>query len=179
MSDFELPANRAMPIAAAAWVARSVEASDLPAIEALHDLAFGPGALTRAAYRVRERQPRFSRFCRVLYDGDTLVAAIRFTSVTIGGQGNALLLGPLAVAPDYANQGHGRRLIGEGVALARSAGIAIIVLVGDPPYYARFGFEPASSDRIEMPGPIDPARLLVLHTAQTRAHFSGRLVGAG
>ena len=196
MSD-TLPPAQSMPptdLNAAKFVVRSVRADDLPAIEALHDVAFGPGALTRAAYRVRERQPPFSAFCRVLYDGATLVASIRFTPVLIGGRGNALLLGPLAVAPAYANKGHGRRLIAEGIAAASAGGIGMIVLVGDPPYYQRFGFKPAVGDRIELPGPFDPARLLVLpltsgvlnplspayETAQPdqRASYGGRLTGA-
>lgn len=142
------------------YVSRPMTAADLPAVEALHDVAFGPGALTRTAYRVREGQPPFTPFCRVLHRADVLVAAIRYTEILIGGQRGALMLGPLAVAPAFANQGHGRRLIAESLAAAEQAGVALVLLVGDPPYYARFGFVPVPAGQITMPGPVDPGRLL-------------------
>lgn len=135
--------------------------ADLDALEALHDMAFGPGALTRAAYRVREGQPPYTPFCRVLYRGDELVAAIRYTRIVIGGEPGALMLGPLAVGPAYANQGHGRRLIAESLEIVERAGVPLVLLVGDVPYYARFGFKPVPMGRITMPAPVDPARLLV------------------
>jgi predicted N-acetyltransferase YhbS len=162
-----------------AFPSRAVTTRDLAAIEALHDAVFGPGALTRTAYRVREAQPRFTLHCRVLFDAETLVAAIRFTAVRIGGVDGALMLGPLGVASAYANQGHGRRLIVEGLASARAAGIAGVLLVGDPPYYARFGFARVPSGRIEMPGPVDPARLLLAEFVPGGAdHLKGRVSGA-
>ncbi len=145
---------------AADFVSRQMAVADLPAVEALHDLAFGPGALTRTAYRVREGQPPFTPFCRVLYRGDLLVAAIRYTAILIGGRPGALLLGPLAVSPAFANQGHGRRLIAESLEAAEQAGIALVLLVGDPRYYARFGFASVPAGQITMPGPADPARIL-------------------
>ena len=160
------------------FVSRVAHASDLPDIEALHDEAFGPGALTRVAYRIREGQPALSNFCRVMHDGATLVAALRFTPIVAGGRGNALMLGPLAVTSAYANQGHGRRLIAEGLEAARTAGVALIVLVGDPPYYERFGFRRAPFGQFHMPGPVDPARLLVLDLMSGQTPFDGRLEGA-
>jgi predicted N-acetyltransferase YhbS len=164
----------------AAWVSRVAVLSDLPAIEALHDQVFGPGALTRSAYRVREGQPPLSPYCRVLWHGDGLVSALRFTAIRIGGRGDALMLGPLAVAPAFANQGHGRRLVAEGLDAARTAGLRLVFLVGDPPYYARFGFKPVARGRIRMPGPVDPARLLVAElVAGAAEHYSGLVAAAG
>jgi predicted N-acetyltransferase YhbS len=157
---------------------RAVRAEDLPAIEALHDAVFGPGALTRTAYRVREGQPRFTPHCRVLFHGETLVAVIRFTAIRIGGAGGALMLGPLGVAAASANQGHGRRLLVEGLASAREAGVAAVLLVGDPPYYARFGFNRMPLGRIEMPGPVDPGRLLLADLVPEAAvALKGRVSG--
>lgn len=171
---------------AAADISRPMAAADLAAVEVLHDAAFGPGALTRTAYRVREGQPLFTPFCRVLYRGSVLVAAIRYTEVLIGGKRGALMLGPLAVSPAFANQGHGRRLIAESLQAAEQAGVALIVLVGDPPYYARFGFSPIPMGQITMPGPVDPARLLAKALpaagadadADALQSFQGRIQGA-
>jgi predicted N-acetyltransferase YhbS len=163
---------------AGAFPSRPMTAADASARDALHDAVFGPGALTRTAYRVREGQPAFSPHCRVLYHGDALVAAIRFTAIHIGDAEGALMLGPLAVAATYANQGHGRRLISEGLASAKAAGMVAVLLVGDPSYYARYGFAPVPPGQIEMPGPVDPARLLLAElTPAAGANLRGKVVG--
>jgi predicted N-acetyltransferase YhbS len=154
--------------------------ADLPAVTALHDQVFGPGALTRAAYRVREGQPHLTTYCRVLCDGATVIAAIKYTAIKIGGRSDALMLGPLMVAAHYGNQGHGRRLISESLKAAREGGIQLVLLVGDAPYYARFGFQPVlPMGRIEMPGPVDPRRLLVTGPdVAVVAEYAGMVRGA-
>ena len=137
-----------------------VTPTDYTGIGALHDTVFGPGALTRTAYRIREGLAHHSPYCRLAGHGPRLIGFIRFAPIQIGGQGRALMLGPLAVHADYANQGHARRLIGEGLEAARADGIALVILVGDRPYYGRLGFVPVPPGQITMPGPVDPARLL-------------------
>ncbi len=137
-----------------------VTSADHAGIGALHDAVFGPGALTRTAYRLREGLPYHTQFCRLAAHGPRLMGFIRFVPISIGGRGRALMLGPLAVHPDYANQGHARRLIGEGLDAARVAGMALVILVGDRPYYGRLGFLPVPAGHILMPGPVDPTRLL-------------------
>lgn len=137
-----------------------IDQKTLPEVLALHARAFGPGRFARAAYRVREGTPAISRFCLVSKVGGDVVAAIRFTEVTIGGKPGALLLGPLAVEARYAGLGYGKGLIAKGIDNARAAGIRLVVLVGDEPYYSRFGFKRVPPGRIRLPGPADPARIL-------------------
>lgn len=149
----------------ASYTVSPVLPADYAEMGALHDVVFGPGALTRTAYRIREGMPYHSPFCRVTRARGVLIAMIRFTPITIGGVGRALMLGPLAVAPSHANQGHARRLIAEGIDAARGAGIRIVMLVGDRPYYGRLGFAPVPSGQIAMPGPVDPSRLLAFEVA--------------
>ena len=121
----------------------------------------GPGRFARTAHRVREAAPAgFSPYCRVSLLAGRLVAAVRFTEICIGGKGGALLLGPLAVEPALANRGYGRGLAAQALEEARAAGIAIVVLVGDEPYYARLGFRRVPRGQIVLPGPVDPDRLL-------------------
>jgi len=168
-----------MSLPAPEFSSRAVTAADLPEIEALHDRVFGPGALSRTAYRLREGRPPSTRYCRVLHAGPVLVSSIRFTAITIGGEGRALMLGPLAVAPEFANQGYGRRLVGEGLEVARSAGERAVLLVGDQPYYARFGFAGVPYGHITMPGPVDPARLLLAELVSgASATYRGRVAAA-
>jgi predicted N-acetyltransferase YhbS len=138
---------------------------DLPAIKALQPRAFGPGRFARTAYRVREGLPLISRFCLVAATPAQVIAAIRFTEVTIGGVAGGLLLGPLAVEPDYAGQGYGKRLVADGLSNARAAGLRLSVLVGNAPYYARFGFVAVPPGQIWLPGPADPQRILAAELA--------------
>ena len=141
-------------------VVRPVLAADLPRIKAMHDRAFGPGRYVRAAHRVREGLPDFSDVCLLAERDGQLIAAIRFTPITIGGVPDALMLGPLAVEPAFAGQGVGRQLVAIGVERARELGYRLIVLVGDEPYYGKFGFKPVPLQQIRMPGPVNTARLL-------------------
>lgn len=139
---------------------RSVTLEDIPGIEALHARVFGPGRFGRTAYRVREGAPKKSNFCRLAATDGRLLAAVSFTPIRIGNTDNALLLGPLVVAPEVSNQGLGRKLIAAGLDTANSEGIAAVILVGDKPYYERFGFEQVPPGQIWFPGPVDPGRIL-------------------
>jgi predicted N-acetyltransferase YhbS len=139
---------------------RPATPDDLPAIKVLQPRAFGPGRFARTAYRIREGLPLISRFCLVAMSPDRLIAAIRFTEVSIGGVSGGLLLGPLAVEPEFAGQGYGKRLVADGLDNAKAAGLQLSVLVGNMSYYARFGFVPVPPGQIWLPGPVDPARIL-------------------
>lgn len=141
---------------------RAITEADLPEVSRLHARAFGPGRFARSAYRVREGTAPVSPYCRAALLGNRLIAALRMTEARIGTTGGALLLGPLAVDPDFVNQGLGRRLVGEAIEAARAGGIQLVVLVGDMPYYGRFGFAPVPRSQIAFPGPVDPARILAL-----------------
>ena len=133
---------------------------DAPAIERLNERAFGPGRFARSAYRLREgaaHDPTLSFVARV---GTLLVGANCMTPVSCG-QGMALLLGPLTVEPAFRARGIGRALVEASLGAARRAGHRLALLVGDEPYYGRLGFRRVPPGRLIMPGPVDPARLLV------------------
>jgi predicted N-acetyltransferase YhbS len=141
-------------------VHRTATPADLPQIAELNARVLGPGRFTRTAYRVREGALALSPYCRVALAGPRMIAAVRFTHISVGGTGGALLLGPLAVDPEFAGKGHGRQLVGEALELAKADGLRLVVLVGDEPYYERFGFHPVPPGQIRLPGPVDPKRLL-------------------
>lgn len=158
-------------------VTRPAEEADLPAVCELSAQVFGPGRFVRTAYRIREGTPDISPFCRVALKADRIIAAIRMTDILIGSRGGALLLGPLAVDPEFANLGYGRRLIAESLESARLAGRELVLLVGDMPYYGRLGFVPVPPGQIELPGPVNPARLLALELQPgALEHFQGAVV---
>ena len=159
-------------------VTRPAGPEDSADIRALHARAFGPGRFARTAYRLREGAAEFSPYCRVCRIDGRLAAAVRFSPILIGARGGALLLGPLAVDPAFANRGHGRGLVGEALEVARGAGIALVVLVGDEPYYARLGFKRIPRGQIALPGPVDPDRLLAAELVSDALAGYGGLVAA-
>jgi predicted N-acetyltransferase YhbS len=157
---------------------RPVVPDDIATIRALHTRAFGPGRFARTAYRVRQGTGEFSPYCRICLIGGRLAAAVRFTPISIGGKGGALLLGPLAVDPAFANQGHGRGLVAKALEDARAAGIALVVLVGDEPYYGKLGFGRTPWGQISLPGPVDPNRLLAAELAPDALKAYAGLIAA-
>ena len=134
---------------------------DAPALSQLSADAFGPGRFSRSAYRVREGVPPVPALSLTGWLDGRLVGGVRFTAVRIGGNEGAVLLGPLLVDPLVRGQGYGKALVREGLVRAQEAGFGLVLLVGDVPYYGRFGFSIVPPGQIVMPGPVDPARLLV------------------
>jgi predicted N-acetyltransferase YhbS len=144
-----------------AVVYASEDPTHQPAIELLHAASFGPGRYARAAFRIREGGPHDTTLSFVTLDGQgKLLASVRQTPVIIGQSAGFVLLGPLAVSPLWKNRGFGRALMGMAVDAAQGAGLRSIILVGDPAYYAPFGFAPVPAGQLQFPGPVDPARVL-------------------
>ena len=138
----------------------SVEtAADWWEVEALYDLCFAPGREALSSYRLRDDVAPVQKLCLLLRDGSGVAAAIRFWPVRVAGQA-VLLLGPIAVHPTHQGEGLGAWLMRESLSRAKAEGWARVLLVGDAPYYARFGF--VKLDTIQMPPPTNPDRVLGL-----------------
>lgn len=140
--------------------------ADREEIEQLLDLSFGADRLQKTTYRLREGVPPVQELCYVLRENGVLRASIAFWPVEIrSGEGGAptpaLLLGPLAVDPRLRGQGLGLRLMTLGLERARELGHRIVILVGDLPYYGRFGFRRAAPGQLIFPGPVDEDRILM------------------
>jgi predicted N-acetyltransferase YhbS len=135
------------------------EADALP-IERLHERTFGPGRFARTSFRIRERVPHRLDLSFTARIGTLLVGSVRQTPVRIG-EAPALLLGPVTIEPPFRGRGIGQALTARALEAARGKGHRLVVLVGDEPYYGRLGFRPIPKGRATMPGPVDPARLLV------------------
>jgi predicted N-acetyltransferase YhbS len=129
-----------------------------PAIEALLNRAFGPGRFAKVSERVREFAefaPELS-FCAV--EDGRLVGVVRMWRVAVGGR-PIVFLGPLAVDATERKNGLGALLVERACQAAEAAGEAAVLLVGDLPFFARVGF--AVAPGAELPGPVDPKRVLV------------------
>lgn len=127
-------------------------------VEALYDLCFAPGREALSSYRLRDGVPPVAGLSLIARDQlGVLGGAIRYWPVTVGGQ-DVLLLGPVAVHPTRQGEGLGGLLIRDSLALAAPLGWTRVLLVGDAPYYSRFGFEKLPG--VVMPPPTNPERVL-------------------
>lgn len=137
---------------------------DDAAVDRLHERTFGPGRFARTAFRIRERAGHERSLSFTARVGTMLVGSVRLTQVRIGAT-PALLLGPLSVEPPFQSVGIGARLMEVALEAARADGHRLVVLVGDEPYYSKFGFRRVPNGVVTLPGPVDPARLLVAELA--------------
>ena len=144
---------------------RAEAPQDDDAVEQLAAEAFGPGRFSRSAFRLREgvEHEHALSFVALMEKidggGEELVGSVRLTRILVGEE-PALVLGPLVVARTRKNLGIGRELMHRSLTEARTRGHGFVILVGDHPYYSKFGFHVVRHGRITLPGPVDPARLL-------------------
>ncbi len=153
--------------------------ADVAAREALLDDAFGPARFLKTCQRLRDGSAPAPGLALVATDSvGGLIGTLRLWPVLAGGRA-ALLLGPLAVAAQARSLGVGGALIRESLARAADFGHRAVLLVGDAPYYARFGFERRFTERLTMPGPVERARFLGLELVDgALSAAQGRVVPA-
>lgn len=139
-------------------------AADFPAREALLDRAFGKAERRRkTSERLREnRLPAEGLAFAARNRRGRIVGTLRLWDITAGSAGPALLLGPLAVDCAYQKGGIGGKLMRHALSEAKKLGHRSVLLVGDAPYYSRFGFSRETALRLSLPGPVDPDRFLGL-----------------
>lgn len=126
--------------------------------EALYDLCFAPGRSMLSSYRLRRNVPMIEDLCLLARDDDNILAAIiRYWPVRAAGL-PCILLGPVAVHPTRQGEGLGGLLIRDSLTEAVRLGWERVLLVGDVPYYSRFGF--VQLPDIKMPPPTNPERVL-------------------
>src|SRR5271165_5856041 len=154
--------------------------SDVPAREALLDRAFGEARFAKTCERLRVGRLPAAGLSLVATDDGRVVGTVRLWHISTGFDRPALLLGPLAVDPECRSRGIGAALMNRAIAEARRRGHRIILLVGDEPYYAKFGFSAAATGSLSLPGPYEAHRLLglALQDAPLAAELGEGLVRA-
>lgn len=135
---------------------------DVAARERLLDACFGAQRFAKTSERLREGRLPAEGLALTAERHGRVVGTVRLWHVAAGGDRPALLLGPLAIDPGLQGLGLGTRLMDTALARAQSLGHGAVLLVGDAPYYARFGFAPDLADGLAMPGPFERARFLAL-----------------
>ena len=150
---------------AAPFAIHAEKASDAATREALLDACFGDNRHMRTCQRLRDgRAPAEGLALSAVRQG-RLVGSVRLWHVSAGGI-PALMLGPLAVEASSRQLGVGAALMDHALAAAKARGHRAVILLGDAPYYARFGFSPAKAGALSLPGPFEPERLLGLELSE-------------
>ena len=158
---------------------RDERAGDDLARERLLDASFGSARFEKTCERLREGRVAARGLALGAMEGEALVGTLRFWHVEAGGA-SALLLGPLAVAGSHCKLGLGAALMRMGLDRAQALGHKAVILVGDEPYYSRFGFARAHAQTLDLPGWYDPARFLGLELETgALAHAAGMVVATG
>jgi predicted N-acetyltransferase YhbS len=142
------------------------QACHVAARDALLDAAFGAERSAKTCERLREGRLPADGLALAATMGDTLVGTVRLWDVSLGANRPGLMLGPLAVDPAIRSAGIGALLMREAIGRARAGGHRAVVLVGDEPYYRRFGFSPEAMERLWLPGPVERSRFLGLELAE-------------
>src|SRR5215207_9835763 len=146
---------------AAPFAIRAERASDVAAREALLDACFGENRHARTCQRLRDGHVPAECLSLSAVARGRLVGTVRLWHVSAGGI-PALMLGPLAVEASSRKLGAGAALMDHALAAAKARGHRAVILLGDAPYYARFGFSPETTGELALPGPFERDRLLGL-----------------
>lgn len=142
---------------------RHERSGDVLAREHLLDLCFGAARRLKTSERLREgRLPAEGLAFTAEYNGH-VCGTVRLWHVEAEFRRPALLLGPLAVDPEIQGHGLGATLMSHALTRATILGHGAVLLVGDAPYYARFGFTPGLVAGLSMPGPFERERFLGLN----------------
>lgn len=132
---------------------------DAVRVQALIDHAFGPGRFAKSAERLREGNRPDLSLSFVAWAGEEAVGSVRLWPVLIGSSA-AVLLGPFAVDDAWRSRGLGGALVERACQAAQAQGHAVVLLVGDEPFFRKYGFTPVPLDQIALPGPVDGRRVL-------------------
>ena len=151
---------------------RHERAADAKAREALLDEAFGEVRYRKSSERLRDGRLPSEGLAFTAVERGRVVGTARLWDIACGAGKPALLLGPVAVAADRRSRGIGAALVRRAIEDARRRGHGAVVLVGDAPYYSRFGFSADKTRRLNLPGPVERHRLLALEL------IPGALAGA-
>jgi predicted N-acetyltransferase YhbS len=176
LGDFPVSPSREEIGGALAFTIIAETSVDVPAREALLDRAMGPKRRKKSSEKLRRGRRPSEGLAFVARDtAGTVVGTVRLWDVAVSStaaaisrgrfaatEASALLLGPLAVDPSQKSAGIGSALVRHAIAEARRLGHGAILLVGDAPYYGRFGFSAEKTGRLAMPGPYEQHRLLAL-----------------
>ncbi|MBB3021483.1 putative N-acetyltransferase YhbS [Microvirga lupini] len=151
---------------------------DVEAREALLDACFGPSRFQKTCERLREgRLPADGLSLVIDRDGE-IIGTVRLWHISAGPNRAALMLGPIAIDPSVQSLGLGGKLMRDALKRAGQLGHKAVLLVGDAPYYERFGFSTDKTGSLWLPGPYERNRFLALELEEGSLDGARGLVSA-
>lgn len=141
-------------------VIRDEVLADIDAREDLLDRAFGEGRFRKTSERLREGCLPARGLSLIAENDGQVIGTVRLWNISAGPGRASLLLGPLAVDQNWQNCGLGGGLMRAALERAEELGHSSVLLVGDAPYYERFGFTSAHTGKLWLPGPYARERFL-------------------
>jgi putative acetyltransferase len=150
------------------------------AIHEINTLAFGRENEAELIKKLRESTNFIPELSLVAVINERAVGHILFSPVAIHikeGILPALALAPMAVQPEFQNRGIGSELVRRGLERCRNLGYGVVIVVGHPTYYPRFGFTPAREKGLEAPFPVpDEAFMAIEFTPGALNGISGMVI---
>lgn len=134
---------------------------DAAAVDVLVLAAFGPGRFAKTAERLREAAALAVGFSA--FEGERLIGSVRLWSITVG-EARSVFLGPIAVDAASRRGGLGAELVRACLEEAKAMELDGVLLIGDPPYFSRFGF--VAAPQAVFSGPVDQRRVMWLPISQ-------------
>jgi predicted N-acetyltransferase YhbS len=151
---------------------------DVEAREALLDTCFGPSRFQKTCERLREGRRPADGLALIIERAGEVIGTVRLWHVSAGPNRPALMLGPLAIDPSLQSLGLGGKLMREALKRAADLGHKAVLLVGDAPYYERFGFTAEKTGSLWLPGPYEQSRFLALELEAGSLNGARGLVSA-
>lgn len=151
---------------------------DVEPREALLDACFGPARFQKTCERLREGRLPADGLSLVIDRDDEVIGTVRLWHVSAGPNRAALMLGPIAIDPSVQSLGLGGKLMREALKRAGQLGHKAVLLVGDAPYYERFGFSTQMTGSLWLPGPYERDRFLALELEEGSLDNARGLVSA-
>jgi predicted N-acetyltransferase YhbS len=159
---------------------RNEKTTDVAAREHLLDVAYGRVRFSKPSEKIRQGRLAADGLSLIAMENGRMVGTVRLWHVETDEGAKALLLGPLAVHPDYRCKGLGAQLMQRAIRNARMRGHQAVLLVGDAEYYGRFGFSAEKTGNLAMPGDCPAHRLLALELVEGALDGArGAIVAAG
>lgn len=152
--------------------------TDYPAIAQVNTLAFGQDSEAKLVEQIRRSDRYISELALVAEIEGAVVGHILFSYIDLVHEETLKVLGlaPLAIRPEFQRQGIGSALIKAGLEIAEANKEAIVIVLGHPEFYTRFGFQASVIYGIESPFPVPEEFFMVktLHSYQEK--YKGKVV---
>ncbi|BAU64392.1 GCN5-related N-acetyltransferase [Stanieria sp. NIES-3757] len=126
---------------------------DYESISIVNNLAFGQETEAQLIDKIRNSENYIPELSLVAELEHQIIGYIMFSWIDLVAEKTikVLALAPLAVSPKYQNQGVGSTLVNEGLSIADNYNIPLVIVLGHPNFYAKFGFEPSVKYNIASP----------------------------